>query len=439
MKFFLIHLGCQMNASDAERIEAVLDGLGFVRTDCEEEADLLGVVACSVRQKSIDRVYGRINNWNKMKQGHLAVTFLSGCVLGADEKKLARLFDLVFKMPDLPRLPELLAPFFHGRGGLVEGMGDFDQRTGFWKIDPHYSSEFQVYIPIQNGCNKFCSYCAVPYTRGQEVSRDSEEIIEEIRQLIARGYKSFTLLGQNVNSYGLDKKGEELSFPWLLDGVAKTIEATGQEARVYYTSPHPQDMTEELFQVMAAHQCIANMVHIPIQSGDDTVLKAMNRSYTLKRFREVVGWMRKQIPDATFFTDIIVGYPGETEEQFENTRKTMEEFRYDMAYIALYSPRPGARSREQEDDIPHEEKRRRLHVLSDLLQEISLERNRARIGTEQRLLVEGRDRKAGYLSGKSEGLTIIRFPSEDEGLIGQFVDVRITAAAPLSAEGELID
>ena len=438
MKFFLTHLGCQMNASDAERIEAVLDGLGFVRTDIEEEADLLGVVACSVRQKSIDRVYGRINNWNKIKRGRPSVTFLSGCVLDADEKKLAKLFDIVFRMPDLPRLPELLAPFFHGRGGIVDGMDDFDERTGFWKIDPHHSSHFQAYIPIQNGCNKFCSYCAVPYTRGREVSRNSGEIIAEIRSLIDRGYKSFTLLGQNVNSYGLDKKGDELTFPQLLEHTAGMIEDTGQEVRVYFTSPHPQDMTEEVFRVMAAHDCIAKMVHMPIQSGDDAILKAMNRSYDMARFREIVGWMRHHLPSATFYTDIIVGFPGETEEQFENTRKTMEEFRYDMAYIALYSPRPGARSAELEDTIPHDEKRRRLHILADILKDISLEHNSALIGTRQRLLVEGKDRKAGYLSGKTEGLTIVRFPSVDESLIGRFVDVEITKAVPLSAEGELI-
>lgn len=438
MQYFLMHLGCQMNASDTERIAAVLEELGFVRTDDEEKADLLAVVACSVRQKAIDKVYGRIHTWNRQKHGR--VTMLSGCVLEADERKFAKLFDLIFRMPDLPRLPELLAPFFQGRGGMPAAAAtpEYDPATGFWQIDPHYANPVQAFIPIQNGCNKFCSYCAVPYTRGREVSRPSAEILAEARRLVEGGYRTITLLGQNVNSYGLDRKGAELAFPALLAAMAAVVEEAGKEVRLYYTSPHPQDMSEELFRVMAAHSCIAKQVHLPIQSGDDAVLKAMHRSYDMARFRETVGWMRHHLPDATFFTDIIVGFPGETEEQFENTRSTMEEFRYDMAYIAMYSPRPGAASARAEDTVPHEEKRRRLHLLSDDLKRISLENNRARIGRTLRVLVEGPDRKPGFLSGKTEGLLIVRFAAADEALTGSLVDVKITGAAPLSLEGELV-
>lgn len=436
MRYFLMHLGCQMNASDTERIAAVLEGLGFVRTENEDEADLLGVVACSVRQKAIDRVYGRIHAWNHAKHGR--VTMLSGCVLEADERKFSKLFDLIFRMPDLPRLPELLAPLFQGRGGIPAAeTPTYDPATGFWQIDPHYANPFQAFIPIQNGCNKFCSYCAVPYTRGREVSRPSAEILAEARRLVADGYRTITLLGQNVNSYGLDRKGAELTFPALLEAVAAAVEEAGKEVRLYYTSPHPQDMSEELFRVMAAHACIAKQVHLPIQSGDDAVLKAMHRSYDMARFREITGWMRRHLPGATFFTDIIVGFPRETEAQFENTRKTMEEFRYDMAYIAMYSPRPGAASARAEDTVPHEEKRRRLHLLSDDLKRISLENNSALVGRTLRVLVEGPDRKPGFLSGKTEGLLIVRFPAADEALTGSFVDVKITGAAPLSMEGTL--
>lgn len=440
MKYFLLELGCQMNLSDAERISAVLDDMGMQKTDAEEEAQLLGVVACSVRQRAIDRVYSRIHKWNRWKNERTLITFATGCILEEDELKFLRLFDFLFRMPQLPQLPDMIRqcgvpspvslPVAVPR---TRAMG-----TDFWRIQPRYSTPFQAWVPIQNGCDKFCSYCAVPYTRGREVSRASEEILAEVQQLLDNGCRSITLLGQNVNSYGLDRHGTEPPFPRLLDQIGTLGDKAGQQVWIYFTSPHPSDMNDELFSVMAAHPSLARQVHLPLQSGDDGILRRMNRSYTLADFRRLVGSLRRTLPEATLFTDIIVGYPGETEAAFQNTYAAMEEFRFQMAYIAVYSPRPGAASTRLADDIPHQEKKRRLHLLSDLLKESALQWHRSLVGTRLRVLVEGRDRKPGCLSGRSEGLTIVRFASSNEDLIGNFVDVEIESAAPMAVEGRLL-
>ncbi|MFW5844085.1 MAG: tRNA (N6-isopentenyl adenosine(37)-C2)-methylthiotransferase MiaB [Spirochaetota bacterium] len=446
MKYHLVQLGCQMNLSDSERIRTVLEELGFEATDREEEANLLGIVACSVRQKAIDKVYSRIHKWNSWKNSRNLFTFVSGCILPADREKFLDRFDLLFGINELPELPEMIRQF-----GVVTPLSDGrpveprattsrpgDPATDYWKVRPTYGSEFEAYVPIQNGCDKMCTFCAVPFTRGREVSRPSAEILAEVRSLVEKGYKSITLLGQNVNSYGLDRRSSEITFPELLRRVGEIGRQSGREFWVYFTSPHPKDMTDEVLEVIAEYDCLARQIHLPIQSGDDKVLIRMNRNYHLGEYRRVVESIRRILPEATLFTDIIVGFSGETEEQFENTRRAMEEFRYNMAYIAMYSPRPGAASARWEDDVDHAEKRRRLAVLTDVLQRYSLEYNRRLVGTTHRLLVDGDDRKPSYLSGKTEGRLIVRFPEGDKRLIGRFVDVRITDSATLSLEGELV-
>ena len=324
------------------------------------------------------------------------------------------------------------APAAFPRAAAPSGSADH------WQIRPRYTSRFDAYVPIQNGCDKYCTFCAVPYTRGREVSRPSREILQEVSVLVDRGYRSITLLGQNVNSYGRDiAGGREISFAELLRGVGEIGQRSGRDFWVYFTSPHPRDMTEEVIRVVAAYPCLAKQIHLPLQSGDDKVLIRMNRNYMVDQYRGTVASIRSLLPQATLFTDIIVGFSGETEEQFENTRAAMREFRYNMAYVAMYSPRPGAASFRWPDDVPHEEKNRRLHELSRELAETSGAWNRRMIGGHCTVLVEGRDRKKGWLTGKTEGKITVRFPGGDESLIGTFVPVRITSAAPLSVEGEL--
>jgi len=463
-----------MNKSDSERVSAVIENMGYTWTDKEEDADLLGIIACSVRQKAIDKVYTKIHKWNKLKNKSNLVTFLSGCVLPADREKLLKQFDIIFQVSELPQFPEMLREYgivtaytlsfasfsekeniepkstpdfstfvFDGSKKTITGqpvlMKQPDKRiSGFWHVKPHYLSSFEAFVPIQNGCDKFCTYCAVPYTRGREISRPSDEIIDEVRKLVEIGYKSITLLGQNVNSYGYDKEEQEINFAELLRRIGKYGDSSGNDFWLYFTSPHPRDMSDEVLEVVAQYKCLAKQIHLPLQSGDDDVLKQMNRNYSLNDYRKIVGSFRKLLPAATLFTDIIVGFTGETEEQFMNSYKAIEEFKFNMAYIARYSPRPGAVSARWEDDIPHAVKKDRLHRLSELLKLQSNNLNQQMIGKTYKVLVIGYDRKGGFMSGLTEGKIIVRFAGNDKSLIGKFVDVKIAKAVEFASEGEML-
>lgn len=438
MLYHLVTFGCQMNLSDGERAKKVIESMGYRWTDNEEEAQLLGILSCSVRQKAIDKVYNRIHVWNKRKNTRNLVTFVSGCVLEADREKFLKLFDLVFPTEEMPDLPDMIA-----RYGVVTPMSRHNPEDAagiyqFWKIDPTYQSGFEAYVPIQNGCDKFCTFCAVPYTRGREVSRPSEEILEEVFRLVESGFKSITLLGQNVNSYGLDKKGTEISFAELLRKIGKYGEKSPNQFWVYFTSPHPRDMTEDVLDTVARYKCLAKMIHIPLQSGDDGVLIRMNRKYNLERYMKIISNIRTKLPEATIFTDIIVGFPGENEEQFENTRKAVQQIGFNMAYIACYSPRPGATSARWEDDISLKVKKERLHILTEDVKEYTSVFNNNYIGKNLELLVYGPDRKDGYLSGYTEGKIGARFKCDDKSLIGKIVTLKITKATPFALEGELV-
>ena len=427
-----------MNRSDTERVRTVLHGMGFTETDKEEEANILGVIACSVRQKGIDKVYSRILKWNEMKQTHNCITFVSGCILPADRERFVKLFDLVFTMNELPDLPDMIQQYGAFHTPINRNVNPSANMDRFWVIDPDHLSDFEAFIPIQNGCNKFCTYCAVPYTRGREVSRKSEDIINELKDLVDKGYKSITLLGQNVNSYGLDKKGEEINFAELLRRIGAYGDASGKEFWVYFTSPHPRDMSDEVIEVISQYKCLGKQIHLPIQSGDDNMLQRMNRKHTLDDYRHIIHTIRRLLPEATIFTDIIVGFTGETEEEFENSRKAMEEFKYNMAYIAQYSVRPGAVASLWADDVPKAKKRERYHILTDELMKHSLVYNQGLIGKTQKVLVTGYDRKNGFLTGHTEGKIVIRFQSRDKSLIGQIVTVKVTSATALSIEGTLL-
>jgi tRNA-2-methylthio-N6-dimethylallyladenosine synthase len=441
-----------MNKSDSERVRTVVEGLGYQWTNNEEDADLLGIIACSVRQKSIDKVYSRISRWNKWKNSRNLLTFVSGCVLPADQEKFLKFFDFVFTMAELPEFPNRISQY-----GVVSPVASAvvaDPRVSllatphvsqskekirdFWMVQPSYHSDFEAFIPIQNGCDKFCTYCAVPYTRGREISRPSTEILDELKQLVDKGYKSITLLGQNVNSYGLDKHETELKFPDLLKAVGDYGRLSGKDFWVYFTSPHPRDMSDEVLQVIADYDCLAKQIHLPLQSGDNDVLKKMNRKHTVKDYLCIIDSIHRILPKATIFTDIIVGFTGETDEQFENSRKIMELVKFNMAYIAVYSPRPGAASARWDDDIPMPVKKKRLHELTEELTRHTLDYNNRMIGKKMKVLTIGRDRKPGYFSGITEGRIVVRFASQQPIEPGTFVWLGITAAASYSIEGELV-
>jgi len=403
MKYHLITLGCQMNLSDSERVSAVLENMGYVKTDNEEEADLLGMLACSVRQKPIDKVYNKIAQWNKWKNKRNLLTFVSGCLLPADKEKFLKSFDLIFQMSELAQLPGMIQQYGVVTPSSLRSSGPVmpknEHIAQMWHIQPKYQSTYEAFVPIQNGCDKFCTFCAVPYTRGREVSRPSAEIMEEIRHLVNQGYKSITLLGQNVNSYGLDKEGQEINFSQLLRQIGEFGNASTEEFWVYFTSPHPQDMNREVIEVIAAFDCLAKQIHLPMQSGDEHVLIKMNRRHSMDKYRRIVSDIRELIPQATLFTDIIVGFSSEGETEFQHTVDAMNEFKFNMAYIAMYSPRPGAASYRWEDEVAMNDKKDRLHRLTEELKIQSRSYNQTLVGQTLRVLINGADRKTGSSTG----------------------------------------
>lgn len=469
LKYHIVVLGCQMNKSDGERVRTVIENMGYIWTDQEEEANLLGILACSVRQKSIDKVYSRIRRWNEWKNDNHVLTFLSGCVLPVDQRKFLKLFDMLFPITEIPQLPDMIhhygvvTPFSHNLAAISETIRNSGRQKAFaeqakqqvnviwppkskpderirnvWMLRPSYVSAYEAYIPIQNGCDKFCTFCAVPYTRGREISRSSQEILDELKYLTENGYKMITLLGQNVNSYGRERNGHEMSFAGLLRKIGEYGKLSGKKFWIYFTSPHPADMDEEIIQVIASYDCLAKQIHLPLQSGDDKILKRMNRKHNVADYLKITDLIRRDIPDSTLFTDIIVGFTGETWKQFENTRRVMERIKFNMAYIAAYSPRPGAASAAWEDNVPVYEKKERLHILTEELTRHSLEYNKKLIGTSIQVLITGHDRKEGYLAGLTEGRIVVRFSSKNQGKIGDYVWLRITGASVLSIEGEII-
>lgn len=438
MKYFLVTLGCQMNIADSERVERVLQENGYSPAETEEEAEVLGILSCSVRQKPIDKVYSKAHKWNKWKKKRDVVTFVSGCILPKDKDPFLKIFDLVFPMSELHTLPELIRSYGVVTRAGLRAIPLNDHIHQFWAIKPKYQSPFEAFVPIQNGCDKFCTYCAVPFTRGREVSRPSDDILEQVQDLINHDYKSITLLGQNVNSYGNDKNGDEISFAQLLQKIGEMGLKSGKKFWVYFTSPHPRDMGPDVLEVIRDYPHLAKQIHLPLQSGDEQVLVKMNRKHSMDRYRAIVQDIRRLLPEATLFTDIIVGFSGETEAQFANTVAAMEEFRFNMAYIAQYSPRPGAASYNWQDDVPPEVKKERFHALTQNLKANSRAYNQALVGRELDVLVTGQNKKHGHLSALTEGRINVRFPSDDASLIGKIVPVKITEAVDFAVNAQLV-
>ncbi|OGZ36760.1 MAG: hypothetical protein A3J64_03485 [Candidatus Portnoybacteria bacterium RIFCSPHIGHO2_12_FULL_38_9] len=345
MKYYIITYGCQMNKSDSERIAAKLEKQGHQPTQKLAEADLIVLNACSVRQSAIDRLYAKINQLKNTKykiQDTKYKIILTGCLLKKDKIKLKN------------RVNELW-PFC-----------DFS-------IKPKYQSSSLAYVPIMTGCNNFCSYCAVPYTRGREHSRPAKKIIKEVKDLVKKGYQEIILLGQNVNSYSdfgaapmelLHWSCSKINFPDLL----KLLNNIPGNFHLKFLTSHPKDMSDELIKTIAQSKKIAKEIHLPIQSGDNQILKKMNRGYTTAHYRNLIKKIRRKIPGVKISTDIIVGFPTETEKQFQNTVKLFKWAKFNQAYIARYSPRPGTAAAKLKDNVPPEEKKIRWRVLKNILE-----------------------------------------------------------------------
>lgn len=445
-KYFLHVYGCQMNVSDAERISTLLERLGFQKTGHERDADLVGVVACSVRQAPIDRIYGQAEKWKAMKKSRGAVTMLSGCVLDHDKPGMAKIFDVTFPIKELGTMPALLEKQFGKE--LASSAPPLEE---YFDVVPKYDSSFAAFVPISSGCNKFCTYCAVPFTRGREISRPPNKVLEEVRHLVQRGYKLITILGQNVNSYGWDFEGvsinlpdrkvltykpgikgeleivkREVENPMNFSGLLRKIATIPGDFWIRFTSSHPYDMSDELIETIRANPKLTHWMHLAVQSGSNAVLARMNRLYTIEHYKERLEKIRPALPDAVFATDIITGFCGETEDDHEQTKDLLRWAKYDMAYIAQYSPRQGTVSARMQDDVPKDIKRRRWDELNDILRQTAMDQHTPLIGMSDRMLVE-EYRKGVNIGHTKHGRKIhLAGPSQ----LGEFVDVRITEATP---------
>lgn len=431
MNYYIWVLGCAMNNSDAERIATVLDLLGYKKANTEEEANLVLTVACSVRQKAIDRINGRLKVWQKRKANEPNFrTVLTGCVLDTDRKRMQKAFDVIFSIDELGKLPGLLGEVLEPE--KVETLGKSGEYLG---ITPAYESDFRAYVPIMTGCNNFCSYCAVPYTRGREKSRPEKEIVAEARILIEKGFKEITFLGQNVNSYGHDLTGDVKESKTFTD-LLKKLDAISGEWRGYFYSNHPKDLSDELISLMPTLKHFPAYIHFPLQSGSDRIIKEMNRHYTQKKYLEMVRRIRKAMPEGTLTTDVMVGYPGETEADFAETVKVMKKAKFDMVFTGIYSPRAGTKSAKLSDNVPMSEKKRRDKVLIGVVAETVKENNQIYPGRTERVLVDGE--KVGKYYGRTAGYKVVEIETDQRLNIGQFYDIRIESAGAWKLVGKTV-
>ncbi|MBL7141934.1 tRNA (N6-isopentenyl adenosine(37)-C2)-methylthiotransferase MiaB [Patescibacteria group bacterium] len=419
MKYYIITYGCQMNKSDSERIATALENISYQPALKIEQADLIVVNMCSVRQSAVDRVYGLDKKFIELKkQNPKLKTVLTGCVLKPDKNKLKKQFDLIFDIKNLTKLSKILcSPFIIPRSNALE----------YFSVLPVSDSPVSAYVPIMTGCNNFCAYCVVPYVRGREISRPAQKIINEIKKLIKKGYKEIILLGQNVNSY----KDRNIDFPKLLE----LINNLPGKFWIRFLTSHPKDLSDELIEIIANCKKITEYLHLPVQAGDNQILKKMNRGYTLEQYKELIKKIRKKIKNISISTDIIVGFPGETKKQFKQTVKLMKWAKFDMAYTAQYSPRPMTAASKLKDDVPKEEKKKREKILTKILKKTALKNNKRYVNKTIEVLIENKNKDNSFL-GKTRTFKNVKIKDPKGSLkIGQFVKIKITGARPWGLEG----
>ena len=427
--------GCQQNVADGQKLMGMLADCGFTFTEDAKEADLVILNTCAVREHAEQRVFGNLGILtHTKKENPEQVICLCGCMAQEERvskrvKESYRHVDLVFGPHALWKFPELLWQVYETRKRVF--AVDNEDGTIAEGIPVVREKGVKAWVSIMYGCNNFCSYCIVPYVRGRERSRDPRCVLQEVRELVEAGYKDITLLGQNVNSYGNDL-GLDYHFPDLLEDIDKIP----GEYLIRFMSSHPKDATNRLFDVMANCPHVAKQLHLPFQSGNDRVLKAMNRHYDSAQYLELVHYGRALMPDLVLTSDVIVGFPGETEEEFEDTIKLIEHVRYDALFTFIFSPRGGTPAAKMEDPTPKEEKNRRFDRLCEVQNRISLEIHQNYIGKTMLVLVDGKDGE--QLTARTEGGRLVRMNGGDE-LIGQFVHAKITGCTTWSLVGELAE
>lgn len=435
--FYLETFGCQMNVVDSERIVELLGGIGYRQVNEPDQAGLILLNTCAVRDKAVRKAYGHLGRFKPLKERNPQMILgMGGCIAQQEGKQLLEEFpylDLVFGTHNVHRLPELVQQVADTRVRCEET--EFLDRETRLQLFPSRTGQeaFTRFVTVMQGCDNFCSYCVVPYVRGREISRPSAEILDEIRDLAEQGVREVTLIGQNVNSYGTKEK--EISFSALLEQV----NAIAGIDRIRFTTSHPKDLSDELIGCFGRLDKLCKHLHLPVQCGSDEILKAMNRGYTRERYLEIVSRLRQVCPDIRLSSDIIVGFPGETEEDFAATMSLLEQVRYAEIYSFIYSPRSGTAAADIKDDTPAKVKQERFERMLTLQQEISRRTWEADVGTVQKVLVEGESKMGeGQLFGRSTWNRIVNFSGPAE-LAGRLVPVRILKSFRNSLLGELLE
>jgi len=431
-RYYVTTFGCQMNAHDSERIKGMLEELGLGEAPSQAEADVLVFNTCTIREKPDQRFAAHLGNAKMLKRADPEkVIAVGGCYAEAQRERLFELYpfvDVAFGPGSIPHLGDWL-----GAGGEAprSRFGTGETRAFAGTLPMHRARRFQAWVQVSMGCNSVCSYCIVPAVRGREVSRRPGEILAEVTRLAAEGVREITLLGQNVNSWGRDLLPDvETEFGELL----RACDAVDGIDRIRFTSPHPKDFRREVIAAMAECDAVCEHAHLPLQAGSTRILKAMRRTYSRERYVRLGDELREAIPDLALTTDSSVGFPGETEQDFEETIQVVEEVRYDGAFTFVYSPRAGTEAAAMQDQVPEDVKRERIERLVEVVQRIAHERNEERIGRIEEVLVEGPSRTdQELLRGRTRRNTTVNFAGTCAP--GELVDVRIEGATSTTLRG----
>jgi tRNA-2-methylthio-N6-dimethylallyladenosine synthase len=438
-KIYIKTYGCQMNEYDSDKMADVMRaGSGFEQTERQEEADIILFNTCSIREKAENKVFSDLGRARALKQSNPELLIgVGGCVASQEGDaiiKRAPYVDVVFGPQTLHRLPELIAA--RRASGKQQVDVSFPEIEKFDHLPASQTAHGTAFVSIMEGCSKYCTFCVVPFTRGEEVSRPYEDVMREVGRLVAQGVGEITLLGQNVNAYqGATDDGDTVDFAFLLRAIA----ALDGVQRLRYTTSHPREMTQRLIDVYADTPKLVSHLHLPVQSGSDRVLAAMKRGYTVLEYKSVVRKLRAARPDIAIASDFIVGFPGESEADFEATMKLIEDVQFDASYSFVFSPRPGTPAAEMQDDTPDELKLARLHRLQARINELEQAYSQRMVDTVQRVVVENVSRKnTGELAGRTENNRVVNFAGSP-GMLGRYLDVRITAVSNHTLRGEVVE
>ena len=435
-KYFIKTYGCQMNVHDSEEIKKILENLGYTEIEDYEQADLIILNTCAIRENAHDKVFGVLGRCKHLKKTNKDLILgLCGCMAQEENvvkeiREKHKYIDIVFGTHNMNELPDMLMNFYGKQSiNVYSKEGDVIEFGNLYKRD----SKITAWVNIMYGCDKFCTYCIVPYTRGKQRSRKSEDILKEVKELKEQGYKEITLLGQNVNAYGKDLDGE-IEFGELLEKVSDI----GIE-RIRFVTSHPWDFTDKMIDVIASRENIMPYIHLPLQSGSNKILKLMGRRYTKEEYLELFNKIRNKVKNASITTDIIVAFPGETEEDFNDTLDVVNTCKYDGAFTFIYSPRENTPAAKMKNDLTEAEKEDRLHRLNELVNKYSKESNERMLNTIQKVLVIGVSEKDSYkVCGYTENMKLVNVTAPMD-TIGQIINVKITDAKSFSLDGEIIE